>query len=67
MFEVHVKGFKTLEAAQQFAAWFDRQGEQFIPDWWEPRLDENMPVGKSPMTTGPAQTEGNVVTLNVSN
>jgi hypothetical protein len=67
MFEVHIKGFKTLEAAQQFASWFDNQGEQDITYWWEPRLDEGMPVGKAPRTKGPADTTGNVVTMTVSN
>ncbi len=67
MFEVHIKGFKTLEAAQQFAAWFDGQGEQDITYWWEPRLDEGMPVGAAPRTKGPADTTGNVVTMTVSN
>ena len=49
MFEVHISGFKTLEAARQFARWYSGQGEQMIDAWWDARKDEGADIGSQPM------------------
>jgi len=51
MFEVHVYGFKTREAAMQFARWYSNQGEQMIDAWWDARSDQGLDIGRKPMVT----------------
>lgn len=69
MFEVRIKGFKTPEAAEQFAAWFEGQGESDIAYWWDARLDEGIPVGESPTVVVPFEPQciDGVVTMTVRN
>lgn len=45
---VVITGFKTLDAAKEFANWYSGQGEQDIQIWWECR---NNPVGDSSLCT----------------
>jgi len=35
MYEVRIKGFKTKQAMNEFASWFDGQGEQDCSIWME--------------------------------
>ena len=67
MFEVHLKGFKSLRAAKEFAEWFSGQGEQVIPYWWDALKDEGIEVGESPMATGTILTHQNVVEVTIRN
>lgn len=62
MYKVVITGFPTLEEAKMFCSWYEGQGEQDAPYWFE----ENNPHkstrpghendGRTPMTDGPIRT-----------
>lgn len=47
MFSVTIRGFKTLEAAQEFRDWYEGQGEQDIGAWWEINGEGDQPTTDS--------------------
>lgn len=59
-----ITGFKTIEAAKEFANWYSGQGEQDIDIWWECRQDKL--IGKSPICNS-IDINNNIVTMEIKN